>query len=72
MKRLALILSAGTSLFLLSACATDGYYGGNLYGRDGYTYGSFYGGSTPTYRYDRYGDYYGNRPRPDRHYYYRR
>jgi|SwirhirootsSR3_FD_contig_31_23369381_length_233_multi_2_in_0_out_0_1 hypothetical protein len=72
MKRLALILSASTSLFLLSACASDGYYGGDYYGRGDYGYGSFYGGSTPTYRYDRYGDYYGNRPRPDRHYYYRR
>ena len=72
MKRLALILSAGTSLFLLSACASDGYYGGDYYGRNGYSYGSFYGGGTPTYRYDRYHHYYGDRSRSDYRNHYRR
>ena len=69
MKRLALILSASTSLFLLSACASDGYYGGDYYGRGSYGYGSFYGGTSPTYRYDGYRNYYGNRPYSDRRYY---
>ena len=71
MKRLTLILTACTGL-LLSACASDGYYGGDYYGRDGYSSGSFYGGTYPTYRDNRYRDYYGNRPRYDHRYYDRR
>ena len=72
MKRLAMILSTCTSLLLLSACASDGYYGGDYYGRGGYGYGSFYGGTSPAYRYDRHRDDYGNRRYPDRNYYYGR
>jgi len=69
MKRLAIILSASASLFLLSACASDGYYGGSYYGRGDYGYGSVYGGTSPAYRYDGYRNYYGNRPYYDRRYY---